>query len=158
MLTLLCSTTGWSAGNVATKYLGIIKNSLFISENSGDNIDTIEIFEIVSIAIFDIFRIIIRKLQNIEKIPLTYDDKQLIYNLAYCISIISTETPYIILSTMEVVFDSHNSIMLRTPQQKGVEFLLSKLIPAFILQVLMDIIFINMKTGAHVNSSYDFLF
>jgi len=120
-----------------------------------------DILDIVSQVAADILKILQKKLQNVQKIPLSYEDNTLIYHLSTCCALICARVASMRLLTehemnivMRVVGDSitsesnSHSLFAQKPErlakQMTAKFLLSKLVPLPVIYALLDIVFINM--------------
>ena len=96
MLTQLCDCTGWTLGNLGSKYLKIIYYGLRLSDRElNESKENFEIYDLVSKAICDMLQIIRKKIFQEDKIPLSKEDKMLIYDLAKTTSVLISQVPNI---------------------------------------------------------------
>ena len=72
---------GWGEANLAAKYLNIIKILLSDTLDQTNEIFILSLVDIISKAIADISEIVQHKIRNIDRIPITNSDINLINNL-----------------------------------------------------------------------------
>ena len=140
MLTQLCGTTGWIAGNIGIKYLKIIYYGLQLSNrmNQEDKENT-EIYELVSYAMIEMIGIISILVIQQDKIELKFEYKILVYYLAYCSNLIIQQLPAMIWSTVESRSFTHTQkTLLLNPNEKAIGFLISKLFPKDDIKIFID--------------------
>lgn len=143
-LTHLCSLTGWQACNIATKYLKVIILALTTSPENSSDIRTLEVYDIVSKAIEDIYSIVSNKIGRQGGL-VKLEDREMLYQLALCGSLICLQTPFITLSTLaESPEKTHATTRLRTPQERGTEYLLERLIKQGILESFIETLLRDM--------------
>ena len=153
---MMCSLAGWEAANVATKYLIIIHFALQLSSaRTNQETDSIELYEIVSHAMEDIYQIVQKKIFN-QRGVMTLDDHKMIYQLALCASLVTLQVPFIAFSSQSAnvalkTNSLHDIIRERTPQQKGIEFLLDILIKPSLLESFLDTLLNDMESAMKLN-------
>ena len=146
-LTRLCALAGWEACNVATKYLKIIAYSLQASSKNDVSTDSIDIYEIISKAMEDIYKILLDKIAQ-QSGEIVYEDRQMFNQLAVCGSLICMQIPSIPLSKITTVAQSattHIIIRERSPQEKGIELLLENLIKPSLLESFIETLLHDME-------------
>lgn len=152
MLTQLCASTGWILGNVGSKYLKIIYYGLKLPHKEfNESKDNFEIYDLVSKAICDMLQIVRKKLFQEDKIPLTQEDKMLIFDIAKATSVLISQVPNIfwVMSKTQIVV-KHGSLY-KTPQEKCVELSLLKLFPRNILKTFIDVMLTEMKVSSELS-------
>lgn len=155
MITQLCSTTGWTLGNLGSKYLKVIYYGLKLPHQEFDESkENFEIYDLVSKAIYDMLQIIRRKLFQEDKIPLTKEDKMLIFDLAKTTSCLISQVPNIHWVNYSSQIIAKHGGLYRSPQEKCIELTLLKLFPGNILKTFIDIMFAEMKSASDLSRLY----
>ena len=153
MLTQLCACTGWTVGNLGSKYLKIIYYGLKLSHKEfNESKENFEIYDLVSKAICDMLQIIRKKLFQEDKIPLTKEDKMLIYDLAKTTNCLISQVPNILwVISQTQVLTKHGGGLYKSPQEKCVELSLLKIFPRSILKTFIDMILNEMKYSSDLS-------
>lgn len=145
----MCSLAGWEACNVATKYLKIITYALQTSSDNAEASGHIELYEIVSKAMEDIYKMLLEKIAKQAGV-VNLEDREMIYQLAVCGSLICMQVPFIPLSNITTVPQSvttHAITKERSPQEKGTELLLESLIKQSLLESFIETLFNDMESS-----------
>ena len=165
-LTELCSMVGWTQANIATKYLSIMQELLEELQFESEESVIKDILDILSKVVAEILKTLNRKLQNVEKAPLSHDDNTLIFNLSSCCALMCARV-----ASMRLLKDADMTIMVksielnqkkaggnhsmfsqksqRQAKQMVARFLLAKLVPLHVIYALLDIVLINMAKYAN---------
>lgn len=129
-LTQLCSFAGWDSCNLAAKYLQIICYALADHEDY-DNIEYITLYRTITIALEEIAYYLAGKLA-MQPEGMTHEDHEIFSQLISCGALICVNVPFIKLSkfteTSYTSLSGHSLGKVRSPQQKGIEFLIEKLV------------------------------
>jgi len=153
MLTQLCACTGWTLGNLGSKYLKIIYYGLKLSHKEfNESKENFEIYDMVSKAICEMLQIIRKKLFQEDKIPLTKEDKMLIFDLAKTTNCLISQVPNILwVISQTQILTKHGGGLYKSPQEKCVELSLLKLFPRSILKTFIDMILNEMKYSSDLS-------
>ena len=152
MLTQLCDCTGWTLGNLGSKYLKIIYYGLRLSHRElNESIENFEIYDLVSKAICDMLQIVRKKLFQEDKLPLSKEDKMLIFELAKTTSILITQVPNIHWVDSKIHLVEQHGSLYKSPQEKCVELSLLRIFPKNILKTFIDIILNEMKHSSDLS-------
>ena len=152
MITELCACTGWTLGNIGSKYLKIIYYGIKLSHKEFyESKDNFEIYELISKAIYDMLHIIRKKLFIEDKNPLTNEDKMLIYDLAKTTSILITQVPNIKWVESKIQIIAKHGSLYKSPQEKCVELCLKKIFPKNILKVFIDMLLAEMRASSDLS-------
>lgn len=118
------------------------------SEENSDDIRNIEMYDIVSKAIEDIYRVLSDKISR-QGGTVMLEDREMLFQLAVCGSLICLQTPFITLSTLSIPAEKgvHSAVRTRTPQEKGTEFLLEQLIKQGLLESFIETLLRDMESS-----------